>query len=218
MKKEIVTRLHNNFEGCAHQQDGVEYWNARELQELLGYGTWRRFEEVIERAKVACKNAGQPVEDHFVDAGKMVDLGSGASREINDIALDRYACYLIAQNGDPLKDEIAFAMTYFAVQTRKQEIIEQRIAKFERLHAREKLTLTIQTTFVRRADSYQMFPPYSTASRPFRSMRSSSLSDAPLGFFSPISHFCTVDALILRIAAKTAWLTCACLRIDFILR
>lgn len=142
MKKELITHLHKNFEGCAHEQDGVEYWNARDLQQLLGYSTWRRFEEVIDRAKIACKNAGQSIEDHFADAGKMVDIGSGASRPINDLSLTRYACYLIAQNGDPRKDEIAFAMTYFAVQTRKQEIIEQRIAEQERLQARDKLTLS----------------------------------------------------------------------------
>lgn len=142
MKKEIITRLHKSFEQHAHERDGVEYWTARELQSLLGYNTWRRFEEVIERAKTACVNAGQRVEDHFAGAGKMVDIGSGTSREINDIALDRYACYLIAQNGDPRKDAIAFAMTYFAVQTRKQELIEQRLAEFERVRAREKLTLS----------------------------------------------------------------------------
>lgn len=142
MKKELITRLHRSFEDAAHEQDGVEFWLARELQELLGYATWRRFEEVIERAKIACANAGQPVADHFADVGKMVDVGSGASREIADLALTRYACYLIAQNGDPRKAEIAFAMTYFAVQTRKQELIEQRIAEQERLQARDKLTLS----------------------------------------------------------------------------
>lgn len=142
MKKELVTRLHKSFEEAVHHQDGTEYWLARELQELLGYNTWRRFEEVVERAKTACSNAGERVEDHFAGVGKMVGIGSGTAREINDIALDRYACYLIAQNGDPRKSEIAFAMTYFAVQTRKQEVIEQRIAELERLQAREKLTLS----------------------------------------------------------------------------
>jgi len=140
MKKDLIARLHRSVEEAAHERDGVEVWLARELQELLGYTTWRRFEEVIDRAKTACENAGQPVADHFADVGKMVDVGSGASREIADLALTRYACYLIAQNGDPRKAEIAFAMTYFAVQTRKQELIEQRIAEQERLQAREKLT------------------------------------------------------------------------------
>lgn len=142
MKKELIEQLHGDFEQCAHARDGVEFWYARELQALLGYGTWRRFEEVIERAKIACSNAGQQVADHFADAGKMVELGSGSSRQINDLALDRYACYLIAQNGDPRKNEIAFAQTYFALQTRKQELIEQRIAELERVQAREKLTLS----------------------------------------------------------------------------
>jgi DNA-damage-inducible protein D len=142
MKKDVITRLHMSFEECAHHKDGVEFWYARELQGLLGYSTWRRFEDAVERARVACRNAGQQVEDHFAGAGKMVGLGSGSVREINDLALDRYACYLVAQNGDPRKDEIAFAMHYFAVQTRKQEVIEQRIAELERVQAREKLTLS----------------------------------------------------------------------------
>src|SRR5690606_1572670 len=142
MKKELVTRLHKSFEEAVHHQDGAEYWLARELQTLLGYNTWRRFEEVVERAMTACANAGERVEDHFAGVGKLVGICSGTAREVNDVALDRYACYLIAQNGDPRKPEIAFAMTYFAVQTRKQEVIEQRIAELERLHAREKLTLS----------------------------------------------------------------------------
>ena len=142
MKKELIVRLHKSFEEAAHHQDGVEFWYARELQLLLGYAEWRNFATVVDKAKIACAKAGQTLEDHFVGVNKMVGIGSGTSREIDDLALTRYACYLIAQNGNPRKDEIAFAMNYFAVQTRKQELIEQRIEELERLHAREKLTLS----------------------------------------------------------------------------
>jgi DNA-damage-inducible protein D len=142
MKKELITRLHKSFEDAVHHRGRVEYWLARELQQLLGYTQWRNFERVIEEAKAACEKAGGRVKDHFADVSKMVDIGSGSARQIDDVALTRYACYLIAQNGDPRKAEIAFAMTYFAVQTRKQELIEQRIAELERLQAREKLSLS----------------------------------------------------------------------------
>lgn len=142
MKKELISRLHRDFEGRAHHQDGVEFWFARELQELLGYSKWENFVQVIDKAKAACSASGHSVDDHFPDVRKMVEIGSGAARPVDDIALTRYACYLIAQNGDPRKAEIAFAMTYFAVQTRRQELIEQRLAELERVQAREKLTLS----------------------------------------------------------------------------
>ncbi|MBA3047228.1 DNA damage-inducible protein D [Candidatus Falkowbacteria bacterium] len=145
MEKQVIVKLHKNFEDCAHEKDGVEFWYARELQGLLGYEQWRNFESVIEKAQVACIGAKQDISDHFADVSKMVDIGSGAKKPIPDIMLTRYACYLIAQNGDPRKDEIAFAMTYFAVQTRKQEIVEQRLAEWERLHAREKLSISEKT-------------------------------------------------------------------------
>ena len=143
MKKEVIVRLHSSFEELVQQDDqGGEFWLARDLQELLGYAKWENFAKVIETAKTACQGAGYEPPDHFLDVRKMVDLGSGATRAIDDLALTRYACYLIAQNGDPRKDAIAFAQTYFAVQTRKQELIEQRLSEVERLSARKKLTLS----------------------------------------------------------------------------
>ena len=141
MKRELIERLHGSLEQLVHVEEevGVEFWLARDLQGVLGYDTWRRFEDVVERAVTACENAGYDPGDHFVRVGKMVPLGSGAQREVDDYALTRYACYLIAQNGDPAKEPIAFAQTYFAIQTRKQELIEQRLVEVERLSAREKL-------------------------------------------------------------------------------
>ncbi|MCE5278711.1 MAG: DNA damage-inducible protein D [Planctomycetaceae bacterium] len=142
MDKEIVVRLHANFEDMVHKdsESGVEYWCARDLQVLLEYARWESFAKVVDRAITACTKSGCDPKDHFRGLTKMVDLGSGAVREIQDIALTRYACYLIAQNGDPAKEQIAFAQTYFAVQTRKQEIVEQRLAEAERVNARKKLT------------------------------------------------------------------------------
>lgn len=139
MKPDIVGRLHRNFEDFVYKADGVEFWYARDLQTLLGYREWRNFSKVIEKAQESCKNAKNEVSDHFVNVNKMVSLGSGAEREIPDIMLTRYACYLIAQNGDPRKDEIAFAQSYFAVQTRRQEIIEEHLQLAERLKARNRL-------------------------------------------------------------------------------
>ncbi len=139
MDKLIINKLQKTFEDYAHIEKGIEFWFARDLQVLLGYVEWRKFQGVIAKAKEACTNSGYNLTDHFVDAAKMVVIGSKTEREIDEIMLTRYACYLIAQNGDPRKEEIAFAQSYFAVQTRKQEIIEQRIALHERLQARSKL-------------------------------------------------------------------------------
>jgi DNA-damage-inducible protein D len=143
MKKEVVTKLHASFEELVQKNaDGAEIWFARDLQVLLEYARWENFANVLFRARTACETAGYESADHFLDVTKMVDLGSGATRQIDDVALTRYACYLIAQNGDPAKETIAFAQTYFAVQTRKQEIIEQRLEEAERLSARKKLTVS----------------------------------------------------------------------------
>ena len=139
MEKGIINRLRKTFEEHANEKDGLEFWFARDLQILLGYDEWRNFSKIIDKAKTACKNSNQDVNDHFVDVNKKVKLGSEAEREIEDIILTRYACYLIAQNGDPRKQEIAFAQSYFAVQTRKLEVLEQRIALQERFEARNKL-------------------------------------------------------------------------------
>jgi DNA-damage-inducible protein D len=142
MKSEEIKNLFAQFEAAASELAGVECWSARELQYLLGYSKWENFEKVIQKAKDACKNAGELVENHFPDVRKMVEIGSNSERLIEDISLTRYACYLIAQNGDSRKEEIAFAQNYFAVQTRRAELVEQRLLEFERVKAREKLSLT----------------------------------------------------------------------------
>lgn len=142
MNNDIILELHKNFEGAAKSEENIAFWMARDIQLLLDYKEWRNFEDVIEKAKIACESSGQAIENHFVDVNKMVDLGSGSSREIKDIKLTRYACYLIAQNGDPRKDPIAFAQSYFALQTRKQELLEERMQLAERLQARNKLSET----------------------------------------------------------------------------
>ena len=140
MKQELIVELFQRFEEACYLYNEMECWSARDLQEILGYAEWRNFLKVVEKAKSACENSGVSMSDHFVDVNKMVTLGSGSQREIDDIALTRYACYLIAQNGDSSKSEIAFAQTYFAVQTRRQEIIEQRLLDVSRVSARDKLS------------------------------------------------------------------------------
>ena len=143
MKTDLIHTLTGTFEAHAQQtENGVEFWLARDLQHLLGYTEWRNFTVAISKAKTACEMSNHAISDHFVDVNKMVDLGSGSQREVDDIMLTRYACYLIAQNGDPRKQEIAFAQTYFAIQTRKAELIEQRLFEAERVSARRKLTAT----------------------------------------------------------------------------
>nr|NQU88942.1 DNA damage-inducible protein D [Bacteroidota bacterium] len=140
MKKEFIQQLFEKFEEACYVYEGLECWSARELQEMFNYTDWRNFQKVIEKAIKSCESVGETVPDHFVDVNKMIKLAKGAEREIQDIALTRYACYLIAQNGDPSKAEVAFAQTYFAVQTRKQELIEQRLLDVARVSARNKLS------------------------------------------------------------------------------
>lgn len=142
MKSEEIKNLFSKFEAATSELEGIECWSARELQVLLGYSKWENFEKVIQKAKDACRNAGESIENHFPDIKKLVEIGSNSERPIGDIALTRYACYLIAQNGDSRKEEIAFAQNYFAVQTRRAEIVEQRLLEFERVKAREKLSQT----------------------------------------------------------------------------
>jgi DNA-damage-inducible protein D len=140
MKTEQIKQLFEQFENACYLYKEIECWSARELQNIFEYSEWRNFLKVIDKAKTACGSAGSAITDHFVDINKMVEVGSEAKRNVEDFALTRYACYLIAQNADPLKSSVAFAQTYFAVQTRKQEIIENRLLDIARVSAREKLT------------------------------------------------------------------------------
>ena len=141
MDKKRVGQIKEQFDFVIHSDEDakIEFWYARELMPLLGYERWENFDKAIMRAMDSCQTSNIKVSDHFREVTKMVPLGSSAHRAVKDYMLTRYACYLIAQNGDPKKEEIAFAQSYFAVQTRRQELIEERIALIERTEARVKL-------------------------------------------------------------------------------
>lgn len=141
MNSLLITTLQNEFNQLSNtlENSTIEYWYARDLQKVLGYERWENFINVIHKAIIACENSKIEVADHFRDVTKMVTIGSNTQRAIEDIILTRYACYLIAQNGDSKKEQIAFAQTYFALQTRKQELVEQRLELEDRLQARAKL-------------------------------------------------------------------------------
>lgn len=142
MKSEEIKNLLDRFESIACEYEGVECWSARELYPVLGYAKWQTFENVLEKACEACRLAGVEVPDHFTDVSKTIPMPKGATKDIEDIMLTRYACYLVAQNGDPRKPEIAFAQNYFAVQMRVAELVEQRMLEYERVQARHKLAET----------------------------------------------------------------------------
>lgn len=139
MEKRTIELYRKKFDDIRHESQGIEYWYARELMKLLDYVQWRNFENAVNRAMISCENNGNLIVNHFSKINSTIEVGNGARRQVEDYMLTRYACYLIAENGDPRKEQIAFAQSYFAVQTRKQELIEERISYIERTEARERL-------------------------------------------------------------------------------
>ncbi|MFA7663068.1 MAG: DNA damage-inducible protein D, partial [Patescibacteria group bacterium] len=142
MKSEIIKSYFEDFNKFVYETNDLEFWFARDLQNLLGYSKWENFLNVIRKAKIACLKSNVRVGDHFADTTRVIDMPNGGIKETEDMFLTRYACYLIAQNGDSSKEQIAFAMSYFAIQTRKQELLEKRINDQERLQTREKLSFS----------------------------------------------------------------------------
>ena len=142
MKPHLIEQYRTSFEQYSKRYQGIECWSARDLQLLLGYEKWSNFEGVIRKAVQSCQNSKQEPKYHFANVGKLIETGKGAERQVQDFLLTRFACYLVAQNGDPRKEVIAFAQSYFALQTRKHELIEERISLQERINARAKLTET----------------------------------------------------------------------------